>query len=509
MPRTSTKKLQETIEKQQEALLLAERDAHQARQLSESFLVQWNQYANPWERFYDGSQMIYPAFSGRFDYRRKGQAWLNEGNLDLIRAAARYAYDTNSIANGIVRGLLTFVIKSGFRYTIQPAKGRTAPQDLIYKAQRLLDRFQQKNKWKMRERDLFIRSRRDGECAIRFFMQDDGVPVVRIVEPECIRNPTGEQDWAFGIRTAPGDAEFIEEYAITYNGADFDYVDAKDIHHIKLNVDFGIKRGLSDFFCVAEMLDRAKSLLNVEAQSETVRSAIAYVRQHQQADAQAIRTIQASKQDYLTPVSSYGQGGGTTKQVPTHRVVPGTVEDIPQSLEMLPPPQHQSQSGLDILERMLWSIGQKWQMPSWMITGDAASGSYASALTSESPFSRCCEAEQSIYQEEFDAIMTRVLELAVEHGDLPEEALTDLDVQVITPSVVTRQLKDQSERNKLLHDAGILSGRTWAALEDLEYDKEIMNLEKDEPDFQSDTEGIDKPLLADMPRKTDVTRKAD
>jgi hypothetical protein len=116
---------------------------------------------------------------------------------------------------------------------------------------RLLDAFQRKNKWHIRQPEIFIRTKREGEAFLQFFPQDDGIASIRTIEPEQIRSPNGEPVWTFGILTEEDDRERILKYNLMYKGnagevTNSEELEPAEVVHIKINVDTAVKRGFSD-----------------------------------------------------------------------------------------------------------------------------------------------------------------------------------------------------------------------------------------------------------------------
>ena len=470
---------------------------------------------NPFAQFFDGQNLIFPIYPQRLDYRTSSSyIFLSETQLDLLRAYARWLYETNSYAKGALRGLVNFVVKSGFGYEAQPRRDKATDKGLIREVQRFLDEFQQKNKWYIRQKELFLRTRRDGEALIRLFPQDDGIAQVRVVEPETLRSPDATPEWSYGVRTEIEDRETPLMYHILYNASVDSYEDVEPewIHHIKINVDLGVKRGLSDFFSTQEALANSVKLLRSSTMGSSIRESIAYIREFQQANMTTIQSLQSQNTDYYIPEPSFS---GSPRLQPVLKVEPGSVVDVPEGLKFVQPPQSNNDSSVKILQSNLQAMAQFWQMPSWLMTGDSSSASYASSLLEESPFSRMVETEQGFYKEEYKQIMKRVIEIAVSQGDLPEDTLEKIDIQVIVPSVITRQTDKQSQRHMLLHDKKIMSARTWTELEGLEYAHEQSNFTEDEPGFLQSPDILDKPEVpsgegqtppSKMP-DTDVVRK--
>jgi hypothetical protein len=417
---------------------------------------------NPLERFFDGAAWTQPLYPFRRDER--APVW-GEAQRDYLRAYARYLADTNPYARAAVEGLTNYVIRKGFGYNLSPVEG--ADQGAVRGAQRALDDFLEAHGWPDLEREIYQRTRIDGEAFLRFFPQDDGTTVVRLVEPEQVREPNAEPEWAGGVHTEADDAGTVLGYWITYTGAaaDGEEVPAEEVLHIKVNVPRNARRGLSDFLAVGEELESARKLLRNEREGEAVRSAIAYLVEHAQAPLSAIQALQQQEADLISPVTNPYTG----RQLNVRHMEPGTVQDVSAGQTSKPMPGYDASGGIAVLAATLQAAAARWQAPVWLVSADASANSYANALSAESPFTLAVEAQQSFYMGQFRRAILRVLRHAA------PEALKTFRLQVEAPPVTPRNKAEENEINVALHNAGLLSGQTWSVREDLDYDAEQAN----------------------------------
>jgi hypothetical protein len=154
-------------------------------------------------------------------------------------------------------------------------KKTAAPEDMIVSVQNVIDDVCEKNDFIGDfDRELFMRSRRDGEWFLAIYPEADGISCLRIVEPEQITEPKNARDledhygivepsnWLFGIHTDGQDTQRVHGYHAIWNsqGSDFDYFSTREMQHHKVNVDRGVKRGISDYFPVYKKLQRLGEL---------------------------------------------------------------------------------------------------------------------------------------------------------------------------------------------------------------------------------------------------------
>jgi len=132
-----------------------------------------------------------------------------------------------------------------------------------------------------------------------------------------------------------------------------------------------------------------------------------------------------------------------------------------------------------IEQAALRTIGTNWCMPEYMISGDASNANYASTMVSESPFVKYCQAEQAKYAASNRRIFWKVLWFAWQAGRLGAidwaELRKRVEIQIEPPDVATRNVDQETARNKTLYESGILSDETWAGREGLDYLQEKQN----------------------------------
>lgn len=457
----------------------------------------WGELIDPRERLWDD-----PKFSGTYGYNvfstgrpedrfggKLRPIYETESDLDDIRAAARLLTDTSAAAIGALLNLTNFVIGPGFVYTAQPEPRMDTPRELVVAVQRVLDEFLDDNDWcGDLERELFRRSRRDGEFFLATY-NVQGQCQVRIVDPERIREPR-RSDWAdgrkcsFGIEVNDEDIEHVLGYYVQWDddGYQLDYLPRERVEHCRLNVDRNIKRGISDFFAIDPDLQSAKTLLRNTVKGASVQAAIAYIVQHAtgttasqiQAIQQTNATLRWNETDSVSSKTRYQQ---TLK--------PGTRLDVSKGMEYKGSPLASGEAAnayVAILQASLRSIGVRWAMPEYMISGDASNANYSSTMVAESPFVRNCEVEQAFYRRRFARVIWKAIRFACDAGRFRKiigddfELLQSLiDVNIEPPNVAVRDATQETTRRKLMVDGGILSQKTWAAQEGLDYEQEQVN----------------------------------
>lgn len=423
--------------------------------------------------------------------------WQTEQELSQIRGIARHVAATDEVAISALDNLANYVLgRSGFEYEITPKAKQNIDPRIVAVAQSVIDSFVEENEWEGDlERELFYRSRRDGE----FFLplEDTGGGYVRAetIEPDEVTEPGNVNqledylglgpglDWKFGIAKTPNRPLQRQGYFVQRFGDanDWDYL---PIHpssvsgrtacmvHATVNVDRVVCRGLSDFYAVYQDLERVSKLLGNTLQGGAVQAAIAYIKEHAVGTrASDITAANSSKTEstYTTPAGPNGH----SREVSTRRITPGTVIDTTGTKYHAGPLGAQrGQSYIDIAQAGLRYVGQRWTMPEYLISGDASNGNFSSTLVAEAPFTKSIESKQSYYTRVYKGIFWRVLEIAVRAGRFIRMGIDSskfwllkqlIDIDVTPPEVAVRDRLEDHQIRTGEHAVGILSRETWAA----------------------------------------------
>ncbi len=429
-------------------------------------------------------------------YRTLQQHW-------MIVDAARTLEALCPTAVNILDVLQQFVIFTGFSYTIvstkkpepTPAKeldGEGAeelatasapePDPLVEEAQEYLDKWRTRVDWYSWELELFRRSRLDGEAFVVMEEDETGQLGLRSVEPEQVKEPQDQHAvnrkagvdsrhrWRFGILTTKQDTSVPLAYWVVSQYSDAsnqgEMFDADEVFHLKTEwVPRQTKRGISDFFSVANDIPGTKKLLRFLRDSATVQASVAWV-------------VSNPKGSNFTQIQGGQPIATRTGRHADARVIDQVREiSVPNGTEYTAGPlagTGQSQTLIEVLQAALRNVGARWQMPEGVVSGDASNTNLATALVAEGPFTKSLEARQWWYKQQYMRMMVRVLEHAAATGQIGggEEIMDLIEVSVETPAIIPRKAKEQTELNQILAQNGILSPDTWADREDLDPDDE-------------------------------------
>ena len=134
---------------------------------------------------------------------------------------------------------------------------------------------------------------------------------------------------------------------------------------------------------------------------------------------------------------------------------------------------------IEVIQMLLRRVGQRWNMPEYMVSGDASNANFASTLVAESPFVKSATACQQFYAESFESLIWKMLRIAFAWGRFDQ--WTDnfaqikhfVKLQVEPPPVSTRDALEETTVNSALNASGILSDETWSARENLDHEEEL------------------------------------
>lgn len=465
-----------------------------AESLRESSLFAFDNLVDPREPLYDNEGFWLPLGSGEaippnIDNRKRGEVlpvYLTEYQLKVIRDQSRKQLAYNEFAINAIENRASYIVGTGFTYKVvrkntQP--GKPSGNDRLCKmAQDVLDRFRAACDWGELEQEIVVRNDTDGETFLQWFPQPSGGVAVRVVEPEWVRSPSGsvEPHCSFGIETDPQDIEDRRGYHVVADptiSLETEFVPADEILHLKLNTKRNSKRGLPTLLPVRKNLERAEKLLRNMSTLAQIQATFALIRKHKNYSGGAISAFQGQQAD-VTFTAPLTQKTNTFQQY-----LPGSIIDTGDGTEYeFPAAGIAASEYVNILQAELRAVAARLCMPEYMLTADASNANYASTLVAEAPAVKHFERLQDFYARKFGkgcyrpgphcGAMWRVLEVAVRMGKLPRQVLTDCELQVEGPSLTVRDRTQETNRYKVMNEAGLLSKRQWSSYEGVDYDKE-------------------------------------
>jgi capsid protein len=444
----------------------------------EVFDALWDDFVDPRDAYtdVDGSWWLPVGGGGSPPAANGGLA--SEQQLNDLRQQCRWLAMTNEFAINGHENRISYIVGSGHVYCATVCKGMETSPDLVLEVQKLLDRFEQENRWHARQQEIVRRMDRDGEAFLRFFVGHDGMTRVRFIEPDQVSTPTklaADPSVSFGIQTDSDDVETVLGYYV-----DGEYVDARDVQHRRANVDFNVKRGLPLYAPVRKNLRRAEKLLRNMTVVAEIQSAIALIRKHAGTSRSGIEQFVADRAD-ATEVSGLS---GRTRQFSQYG--PGTILDAPAGLDYdFPATGVDAASFVTILQAELRAVAARLVMPEFMFTSNASNANYASTLVAEGPALKMFDRLQAAMIEQDRQVIRRVVDNAVGAGLLPAGVTESVEVQITPPSLRTRDQLRDAQADLIAFTNGVLSPQTWSQRLGLDYEQEQQNIAMSQHDEQS------------------------
>lgn len=445
-------------------------------------------HGRPWLPLGTGGNL-----SARKDGSYRPFVW-TEPQLDWERARARWLVTENPLAAGICTRLATFTVRTGYSYEAQPTRRHrkdAAAVQLADLVQQVVDEFVDLNNFSEMELECALRDPCDGEVFIRSFGQNNGTTLARFIEPEQIRQPLGSpHNWLYGKESAPADVVNTRSYAVCYDpdrADDWEQVDAADVSEIKANTPSTVKRGISDFHAgTAEMIEGAWKLLTAMRTGATISACIPWIEQFEAGAAAVSGNIGATK-NLNFPTGTHPITG---REQNFRQFQPGEILKVGKGRQYLPPPLAANTSNYIATEQAcLRAIGQRWDMPEYMVSGDASNANYASTLVAGSPFVIAIELRQARLKRLFLRVLWVAIRNAAQAGKFvvngqrygAEDVQRLVDVQATPPAVAIANKAEEATVDHQDIAAGVMSKKTRRAKIGLDDEQEKSNIAEEPP----------------------------
>ncbi len=147
----------------------------------------------PMDLFHPPALGRHSARPGSRQHGAQPPYYFTEQHHWLIVDAARTIEAMCPTAVSVLEVLVQFAVYTGFKYTVtrkqKPGEEPLESDPERDAAQDWLDKWQKREKWHLWEKELFWRTRRDGEAFLLKEPTDEGGPHLRSFEPEQLREP--------------------------------------------------------------------------------------------------------------------------------------------------------------------------------------------------------------------------------------------------------------------------------------------------------------------------------
>lgn len=467
---------------------------------------EWGELVNRRDYLYDT-----PGFSQGVDFRisspsdrHKGKNYPffeTETDLANIRGIARHIAGTYEIAVCAMENLTSYAMGTGFDYQFKEHKNIEAPEGLVQIVEQTFKEWQELNKWcGNKEIEAFQNTHRDGE-AFLWLKETPAGPKVRIVDPCFITepaNPRAVEDyigeiglcWSFGV-ASPDEIYTDETVGYFYQpyvvGDSWEFIAASDMTHVKLNVDSVVKRGMSDFYAVYQDLERAAKVFENTAQGTAIQAAIAYIKEHAAGTSGDAITLarNARANSSTTIATSLGNRTSYTEKFRAGKIL----ETVGTKYHAGPLGDNNAEAYIAVGQAMLRMVGARWQMPEYMISGDASNANYSSTLVSGGPFDKATQRRQARFVSAYSEIVWKALDSYARRGRFKEFGISSaqelkqlLCLNIVPEPPSVQDKKEQFEIDKGLVDLGVMSKQTLAGRYSLDYDSEKDSIEDEMPE---------------------------
>lgn len=389
--------------------------------------------------------------------QKEGEFAADFANIDFeqLRKKSRKLYYTNAHGRVCIRNLVKFIIGQGSIVDFHEKDDKNLT-DLIS----VWNTFSIQNKWKLKQREIVTRFFRDGETFIRRFSTKNGIQI-RFIDPELIPQMDG-------IQTDPKDAETAVKYNVQTSGGNSETIDAKDILHLKCDVDANVKRGLPILWAAMPYIQKYDNWLDARMVLNIIRTSVALVRK-----------VQGSPTDILRLRSNQQSQKNTTKENDKTKMLrPGTILTGSPGIDyqMLSPNLDARDAAMDgrTIELKIASVAG---FPDIFVTSDYQNSNFASTVVAQNPAVREFEDWQMVFSEGFSVIVEWVLQDAIEKGEISSSM--DLTYDIAFPPLLRRDLGQETSAYEKMFDKKAISRRTWMLKAGLDPDKEMKLMEEE------------------------------
>jgi hypothetical protein len=427
-----------------------------------------------------------------------------EANIKSMRDSARELYYQNGTAKGVIDTMLHFVI--GKEAAINAVDEDEKVQNYWYA-------WADANAWDLRSKEIIKRTLRDGEAFMRWFnpaaTTGPRCQAIRFLNPSEIC-PTASGEPTFGIETDPNDVEKVIRYHRQWtdssNRQHEEYVDAKEIDHLKILVDSDVKRGVSFLIACMPYLRHYDQWLKDRIILNRVRHFF-----HVLVKPQGI-SVDSLKSQFSDVTGKTASGGTAKKKLPktgSVLVAKGVDYEYP-TLNINAPDTKDDGRAIQLM------ICAATCLTEYVVRGDASNANFASTMVSESPMVRMFEAYQDFFEKYFHRLFKRVIDYGIYSGQVPTKTTvivtkngkerkvvgpTCTDCQVEFATLIHRDLKAETEAYAIHENQGWASRRTIRGKLGYDDTEEDDQIEKERTDDEERTRAADHTPFTQNKRK--------
>lgn len=339
------------------------------------------------------------------------------------------------------------------------------------------DKWEKLSGFNRRQKEIIRRIIRDGECFLRWFVGNKGIPDFRFIDPLDIRTPSYKQADVFGgvcvsgIVFNPEDYRDVFGYWICRDKTE-EYVEAKEIIAFK-NCDETEARGMTYLESVLPAMQAYSSWLNNRVKMSRTQSFFAIHKKITNGTPSQVSDLRGfPTTEYATTNS--GRYRSTA-------IKPGSILTTSDNIqyELLTPKSYATDAKADG-RAILLTIAAGLGISEYMITGDASNNNRASIEVAETPSVRNFEDWQDSLADFFLQIASQVL------------MLDNVEVTITWPRIVARNEQSEVMVSTFLLDNKLASKHTIAGKFDIDLDEEMKTMESEPEEEESDEDEVPK-----------------
>lgn len=427
-------------------------------------------------RYNDGSGMTRPVYITAFQKKQ-------------ITDSARELAFFNEYCSAAIKIMQDYVVGTGFEYRVVPTKDGVNDK-LVEQAQELIDLFCEHNDIFKFENEIVWRLLVEGEIITRIYYDPNGLISVRVTEPELLLPPndSNNPNSSFGIECRNDDiqpAGWVGFWIVEkpWEGLTPVLVPAEEVNFMKINTPYNCKRGLPMSFAVDSNFRTCESVLQSMVSLANARSKVAMIRKVDGAPPEAIEQLKEKTTNLILNDPT------TNQKLNIERMPYGSIlTSSPNITYEFPDIGAFAEECKETLQTNIRAICAHYGISEIQLSQNITTRTYASANVAESPASKNYIRWQKMIGEYIagkrtkpqQSLMWKQIVYGVEKGLLPKNALTDLKVTFRGPSVITRDILQEANTNKIYSEMGIKSNEAIAAEIGMDYEQQKKNKQVDD-----------------------------
>lgn len=384
--------------------------------------------------------------------------------------------------------------------------------------------------------ELHDQSREDGEAFPALYPIGNGEARLRKLEVDTLWEPQNQeqleawlmtkdrkQNWDFGVHVLwdrqlkhfdyhkPVGYHFIFDES----GRDWDYLpswpqkglleDERCVVHMKRNVPSTAARGVSDFAPVLSDIVGNKKIRKRAQNAAAELAAILLMVEHAEGTtlSEAKETFSAAKKlAALARLKAQNSRANSAANVSSIKFPEGGgIISTGAGTKIHDPPMMKGAEAMATVARMTErSIGNRWNMPDWLATGDSSGPNNAMGVTSLTPFTKGIENDQLGFKRDIRRLFWRLLRIAHIGGRFGSQSwsqvVESLDIIVEAPNPEDRDPLKLAQTHEILYDLGVGTAQSIAAEHnvDPQHVDEQRVQQQQQMDMMSQAMGMQQPV---------------